>query len=168
VTSAGVIGINYGSVVTSSTPTSSEVLVATVQRQQPLNPMMVYSQSLNATTCAATTSVEATTTVTGLLVSTSVIVNKPTCTPGILIVNARVSAANTLAIQYMNLTTTSINVPSETYLIGNIQLQGPGIGLTTTAGLFVSQNYYPSLQQSVTLANALRTAFVNMGMIAGT
>jgi hypothetical protein len=160
VTSAGVIGITYGAVVTSTTPTTSEVLLATIQRQAPLNPMMIYSAQLATSSIAATTSAEVTSTVTGLLVSSSVLINKPTLTPGLMITNVRVSAANTLAVQYTNFTTTAISVPAETYTIGNVQLQGPGLGLTTTAGLFVAQSYYPSLQQSATLANALRAALL--------
>ncbi len=160
VTSAGVIGINYGSVGGTLTPTTSEVLLATIQRQNPLNPMMIYSSLLSTSSIAATTSAEVTTTVNGLLVSSSVLINKPSLTAGLMITNVRVSAANTLAVQYTNFTTTAITVPAETYTIGNVQLQGPGLGLTTTAGLFVMQSFYPSLQQSATLANALRTALL--------
>ena len=160
VTSAGVIGITYITPGGTITPTTSEVHVATIQRQAPLNPMMIYSAALATSSIAATTSAEVTTTVTGLLVSSSVLINKPSLTPGLMITNVRVSAANTLAVQYTNFTTTAISVPSETYTIGNVQLQGPGMGLTTTAGLFVAQSYYPSMQQSATLANALRAALV--------
>lgn len=167
VTSAGVVGIAYANLFASQTPTSSEVYLCTIQKQQPLNPVVIYTQALNATTCAATTSVEATTTVTGLLVSSSVLVNKPTLTPGIMITNARVSAANTLAIQYSNFTTTSIAVPAETYTIANVQLQGPGLGYTTTAGLFVSQAYYPAIDQSKLMANALRSALISLNAISG-
>jgi hypothetical protein len=163
---ANQINIQYINPFASATPTSSEVYLATVQRQAPLNPLMIYNQLLNATTCAATTTVEATTTVTGLVVSTSVIINKPSLTPGIMVVGARVSAVNVLAIQYANLTTTSINVPAEVYTIGNLQLQGPGLGNTTTAGLFVAQSYYPSLQQSATLAAALMTALNTIDTVA--
>ncbi len=164
----GVIGLQYINLFAGSTPTSSEVYLATIQRQAPLNPMMIYSQALATSAIAATTSAEVTTTVTGLVVSSSVLVNKPSCTPGLLVVNARVSAANTLAVQYMNLTTTSINVPSETYTIGNVQLQGPGLGATTTAGLFIAQSYFPAQQQSMQISSALRSALVSLGMIAGT
>lgn len=164
----GVIGIHYVNLFAGSTPTSSEVYLATIQRQVPLNPMMIYSQALATSAIAATTSAEVTTTVTGLVVSSSVVLNKPTCTPGLLITNARVSAANTIAVSYMNLTTTSINVPSETYTIGNVQLQGPGLGATTTAGLFIAQSYFPAMQQSMTISAALRSALVSLGVIAGT
>ncbi len=168
VTSAGVIGITYLQPGAAVTPTSSEVYMATVQRQIPLNPMMIYSQALATSAIAATTSAEVTTTVTGLLVSSSAMVNKPTCTPGLIVSNVRVSAADTLAVSYTNLTTTSINVPSETYTIGNVQLQGPGLGYTTTAGLFIGQSYFPAPQQSLIMASALRSAMVSLGMMAGT
>jgi hypothetical protein len=150
------------------TATSSEVYLATVIRQAPLNPVMIYNSLLAATTCAATTSIEATTTVTGLVVSSAVAVNKPTLTAGILVTGARVSAANTLAVTYTNLTGASINVPAETYAIANVQLQTASSGVTSTAGLFVSQTYYPALQQSMVLANALRSALVGMNLIQGT
>ena len=157
----------YGVTSTGATPVTSEVVLATIQRQQPLNPMMIYNATLATSSIAASTSAEVTTTVTGLLVSSSVLVNKPSCTPGLMVTNARVSAANTLALQYTNFTTTAINVPSETYTIGNVQLQGPGLGYTTTAGLFVAQSYYPTLQQSITLSNALRSALLAMNQISG-
>jgi hypothetical protein len=163
----GVIGIAYSNITAAETPASSQVYLATIQRQNPLNPLMMYSQALATSAIAATTSAEVTTTVTGLVVSSSVIINKPTCTPGLLVTNARVSAANTLAVSYMNMTTTSINVPSETYLIGNVQLQGPGLGVVTTAGLFVAQGYYPSAQQAIQLSSALRQSMVSLGLISG-
>src|SRR5665811_60323 len=160
------IYMTYAVTSTGATPATSEVLVMSIQRQAPLNPMMIYNQALNATTCAATTTIEATTTVLGLVLSRWVLVSKPSLTPGIMIVNARVSAVNTLAVTYANLTLNSIVVPSEVYTIGNIQLQGPGPGYTTTAGLFVAQSYYPSLQQSVALANALIVALASLDATA--
>jgi hypothetical protein len=111
--------------------------------------------------------VEATTTVAGLLVSSSVIVNKPTYTPGIAVVNARVSAANTLAVTYANFTTSSISVPAEVYTVANVQLQGPGTGITVTAGNFVGVTYTPSLQESIRNAQALRNSLVAMNLISG-
>lgn len=167
VTAAGVIGITYVTQSAASTPSSSEILTVAVNRQVPLNPVAIYTTTCAATTCAATTSVEATTTVTGLLVSTSVAVNKPTLTPGLAVVNARVSAANTLAIQYMNFTTTSISVPSETYTIANVQLQGPSTAASVSSAQSVSQSYYPGVQQTLQVAAATRTALVALGLLAG-
>ena len=150
------------------TPLSSEVYLADVIRQQVLNPCMLYSTTLATSTINATTSAEVTTTVTGLVVSSSVAVNKPTLTPGLMITSARVTAANTIGVSYVNLTTTAISLPSETYTIANIQLQGPGVGgQNVTTGQFVMQHYYPAQQQSLVLSNALRTALVNMNLISG-
>jgi hypothetical protein len=147
--------------------TTNAVYPVTILRQNALNPVQMYYALLNATTCAASTTIEATTTVTGLLVSSSVIVNKPTFTPGIAVVNARVSAANTLAVTYANFTTTSITIPSETYTVANVQLQGPGTGVTVTAGNFVGVTYNPGLQESIRNAQALRNSLVALNLISG-
>lgn len=57
---------------------------------------------------AANTSAEQTTTVPGLRVGDVVTVNKPTAQAGIGVVNARVSAADTLAITFMNSTASGV------------------------------------------------------------
>jgi hypothetical protein len=167
VTSAGVMGITYIAPNGAQSPTTNEVIAATILRQTPLNPVDMYYPTLNATTCAASTTVEATTTVTGLLVSSSVIVNKPTYTPGLMVLNARVSAANTLAVTYGNFTTSSISVPSEVYTVANVQLQGPGTGAAVTAGSFVGVSWNPTQQEAIRNAYALRNALVSLNLISG-
>lgn len=77
----------------------------------------VYSQSLDVASVAANTTVEQTFTVTGLATTDTVFVNKPTATAGLGIVNARVSAANTLAITFVNATAGAIDPAAETYAI---------------------------------------------------
>lgn len=57
---------------------------------------------------AADTSAEQTVTVTGLTTDDAVMVSKPTAQAGIGIVGARVSAANTLAITFMNATASGV------------------------------------------------------------
>jgi len=172
VTSAGVLQIPYLTVLGTQTPPASQTLSVTVQKAFPLNPNMLYSTTLAGTTCAATTTVEATTTVTGLLVSSSVGV-MPTTGPwqsGVIVANARVSAANTIAVTYINPTTSSVAIPTTSVLINNIQMQGPGAGVllgsTAGAGCAVVQSYYPALQQTAAMANALRNALVNLNLIA--
>lgn len=167
VTSAGVAAFTYLQPGAAVTPTSNEVYAVTVLRQTPLNPVQLYYPTLNATTCAASTTVEATTTVTGLLVSSSVIVNKPSYTPGIMILNARVSAANTLAVTYGNFTTSSITIPAEVYTVANVQLQGPGTGTMVTSGLFVGVSWNPAQQEAIRNANALRNSLVALNLISG-
>jgi hypothetical protein len=168
VTSANSITMTYANVAStgSFTDTTTGIYPVTLLRQNALNPVQMYYPLLNATTCAATTTIEATTTVTGLIVSSSVIVNKPTYTPGLVVLNARVSAANTLAVTYGNFTTNSISVPAEVYTVANVQLQGPGTGVTVTAGNFVGVTYNPGLQESIRNAQALRNSLVALNLIA--
>lgn len=73
--------------------------------------------SLNPASVAANTTAEQTFTVTGLVVGDQVIVSKPTLTAGLGIVNARVSAANTLAITFINCTASPIDAAAENYII---------------------------------------------------
>lgn len=64
------------------------------------------------------TTSEQTFTVTGLQTTDAVFVTKPTSQSGLGIVNARVSAADTLAIAFINAGTTSITpTASETYKV---------------------------------------------------
>ena len=77
----------------------------------------VYSQSLDVTSVAANTTAEQTFTVTGLTTADNVFVNKPSLSAGLGIVNARVSAADTLAITFVNATASAIDPAAETYAI---------------------------------------------------
>jgi hypothetical protein len=60
--------------------------------------MRVYTVTIDPAAVTAASTVEQTYTVTGLATTDTVYVNKPSHTLGCGIVNARVSAANTLAI----------------------------------------------------------------------
>jgi hypothetical protein len=62
------------------------------------------------------TTQEAFVTVPGVLPGDFVMVNKPSNSPGIGIVNARVSAANTVGVTYGNFTGSAVNPPAENYL----------------------------------------------------
>ena len=64
---------------------------------------------------ATITTAEQTTTVTGLRVGDFVISQKPTNTAGVGVVNARVSAADTLALTFVNPTAGAVNAASETW-----------------------------------------------------
>jgi hypothetical protein len=83
--------------------------------------MRVYSQAIDPASVAANTTAEQTFTVTGLTTADKVFVNKPTNTAGLGIVNARVSAADTLAITFGNFTAAPIDAASETYTITAIR-----------------------------------------------
>ncbi len=64
----------------------------------------IIRQTITAASVDANTTSEQTFTVPGLKVGDHVVVNPPGVTTGVLLVNARVSAANTIALQYMNTT----------------------------------------------------------------
>lgn len=77
----------------------------------------VYAVALDPVAVAANTIAEQTFTVTGLTTLDHVSINKPSLTAGIGIVNARVSAADTLAVTFINNTGAPVDPPSETYTI---------------------------------------------------
>ncbi len=77
----------------------------------------LYSESLTPVSVAADTSAEQTFTVSGLVTGQAVVVNGPAPTDGTGIVNARVSAADTLAITFANFTAAALTPASGTYLI---------------------------------------------------
>jgi hypothetical protein len=80
--------------------------------------MYIIKQVLTPTAVGANTSSEQTFTVPGVQVGDSVDINKASHQTGLAIGNVRVSAANTLAIQYVNTTAGSITPTSEQYIIG--------------------------------------------------
>lgn len=87
---------------------------------------------LSPVSVAANTSAEQTFTVRGLLTTDFVLVQKPTAQAGLGIVGVRVSAADTLAITFMNDTGAPI-VPtaSQTYLLRVTRLSNPAQPLPT-------------------------------------
>ena len=74
-----------------------------------------FSVTFNPSSVSANSTSEQTFTVSGANTNDVVVVNKPTHTAGLGIVNARVSAADTVAVTFMNTTGSAIDPPSETY-----------------------------------------------------
>ena len=77
--------------------------------------MFAVSVTFNPASVATITTAEQTTTVVGLKVGDFVFWQKPTNTAGVGVVNARVSAADTLAITFVNPTAGSVDAASETW-----------------------------------------------------
>lgn len=84
----------------------------------PIQGIYNIKQVLTPTSVAANTTAEQTFTVPGLQVGDSVDINKASHQVGLSIGNVRVSAANTLAIQYVNTTASPIVPTPEQYIIG--------------------------------------------------
>lgn len=71
------------------------------------------------------TAAEQTFTVNGLLVGDFVLAQKPTAQAGVSLTHARVSAANTLALTYVNPTVGNVTPTAETYLLMVIRQDVP-------------------------------------------
>lgn len=98
--------------ITSLTPTSITLGGGTA-----ITKIRVFSQSLTPASVAANISAEEGFTVAGLTTADKVIVNGPAPTAGTGIVNARVSAADTLTLCFANFTAGALTPTSGTYLI---------------------------------------------------
>lgn len=85
----------------------------------------VLSLSLDVASVSANTTAEQTFTVPGLTTSMGVFVCKPSASAGLGIVNARVSAANTLALTFVNATASPINPAAENYTVVWFQPETP-------------------------------------------
>lgn len=83
----------------------------------PITKIAVYTPTLTPASVAAATTAEQTFTVNGLAVGDKVIVNGPAPTAGTGIVNARVSAADTLAITFANVTAGALTPAAGTYTV---------------------------------------------------
>lgn len=162
VTAANTVGVTYISQSSGAVTSTLEAYGITVMRQVAKAPFVVTSAALTPVSVAATTTAEQTFTVPSLNVSTSVLVSKPSFTPGIHIVGCRVSAASTLAITYQNNNTTAVVPPAETYTIAAIPLQGPGAVATT--GTTTNSISVAVLPMSSAVKD-LRTALANLNLL---
>jgi hypothetical protein len=83
-----------------------------------------FTVTLTPASVANATSAEQTFTMTGLLTTDFVYVNKPTAQAGLGIAGARVSAVNTLAITFGNFTAATITpTASEVYVVNVVRVQ---------------------------------------------
>lgn len=157
----------FSGIGTGSTPTANVYFDQLVFRLNPAAPLVLYSQSLAPSSVAPNTTAEQTFTVTGLVANTVAWVNKPSFTPNIGIAGVRVSAVNTLAINYLNTSAVTITPPTEVYTIGNFQAQAPTPTTSNTTGGAVSQQAVQSLMSGINQLAKVRTDLVAMGLWAG-
>lgn len=81
----------------------------------------VYTVTIDPVSVAANSTSEQAFTVLGIKTTDIVVVNKPTHTPGIGIVNARASANDQVSITFINATASPVDAPSESYLITGVR-----------------------------------------------
>lgn len=156
---------------TTQTPATSVFYGVTVFRANPAPPFIVFKQLLTPVAVAANTCAEQAFAVTPVPAGATVFVNKPTHQPGLAIAGCRVSAANTIAINYENVTAAAITPTPEVYTIGVFTTPGPGT-ITAGAAGFIPGHWAgvavrPSLIQGIDLANELQETMVNQGLIRG-
>jgi hypothetical protein len=84
----------------------------------PVSALFIIRQVLTPASVGANTTAEQTFTVPGVLVGDSLDVNKASHQVGLSIGNIRVTAPNTLAIQFVNTSGAAIVPTSELYIIG--------------------------------------------------
>ena len=162
VSAANSLGLTFMNATAATvTPTASESYRINVFRPKPVAPMVRYTQALTPVSVAANTTAEQTFTVTGLVAGSPVWVNKPSYQAGLGIAGVRVSAANTLAINYANSSSSAIVPTSESYIIGNFQIPIPDTG-----GAWL-QSAATVTQQTRSLSNGMRSALVNLNLVAG-
>lgn len=77
--------------------------------------MYVLSTTINPASVAINTTAEQTFALPGVKLNDIIVVIKPTLSAGLGIVNSRVSANDTIAIQFANVTAGAIDAPAELY-----------------------------------------------------
>lgn len=88
----------------------------------------VITVTIDPASVATITTAEQTFTVPGLKVGDFVFVNKPSNTTGVGVCNARVSAANTLAVSFVNPTAGGVDAASESWLVFWVRSDGLSTG----------------------------------------
>jgi hypothetical protein len=161
VSSAGNIAVTYVNPTAGSVTPTAEMMQFEIIRHNQLPAATVQTASIAPISVAANTSAEQTFTVPNLIAGTFVGINKPTLTPGIVIAGVRVSATNTLAINFMNINAAAIVPPTEVYSI----VYSPNLALT--AGTWIKQFGSQLVVGMANLVTAIRTALVATGFIAG-
>jgi hypothetical protein len=154
---ASTLAITYANVTAATiTPTAGESYLIFAAGEVQIAPIMKgTTAALVPASVANGTTAEQTFTVSGLIAGTPVIVNKPTLQAGLGIAGARVSAANTLAINFVNTTTATITPAAETYYIGQFPTAAPAAGSSTA---FNGQFGGPTVDHA---------ALVALGLVAG-
>ena len=154
---ANTLGITYQNLTAATiTPTAAESYLVYASPEIQVAPVLkTVTATLTPTSVAANTTVEQTFTVNGINANMQIYVNKPTFTTGLGIGGYRVSAANTVAITYVNNTSAAIVPPSESYTIGVFPGAVPAAGSSTA---YTSMNGGPTADHA---------SFVSLGLIAG-
>lgn len=108
--------------------------------------LSVYTSTQTPATVAANTTAEQSITVTGILSTDMVFINKPTAQAGLVLTKGRVFAANTVKLTFANLTAATLTpTGSEAYVVGgiaaNLQLSQALTPVSVAANTTVEQTF---------------------------
>ena len=133
VASLGQVAIQFQNLTAATiTPTAAETYTFGLMAAMSEAPVMTrIVQTLTPNAVAANTTAEQTFTVPGLVAGTEVYVTKPSLTLNLAVAGVRVSAANTLAINFANNSGSSITPPVEAYSIAYFPTSAPAAGSGT-------------------------------------
>jgi len=160
VSAASVLGLSWLATATPQLPTQNEIYQITLSRKAPVAPLTLYSVTLTPAAVGPVTTAEQGFTVTGLVASQLVLVNKSSPEASIGLAGARVSAANVLGITFSNTSAVTVTPQPQTYLVGQFQLFPP-------SGSYLAQTVLPADNAQTNLVDELRTTLVGLNMIGG-
>ena len=157
---AGVIGATYPAQV---------FTLGVMKNTATLPPMQLCQVTLTPTAVANGVSEQIFTLPTGftLLANTTVIVNKPSFTPGITVLqNARANSTTTVGINFINHTSANITPPAESYLIANFPAYVPTLSVNVVESSCMCE-ISSGKNQLIDLTNELQQSLVQAGVIKG-
>ena len=150
------------------TPTATDIYMVTVYNQSPIAPFKIYSALFTPVSVAANLTAEQAFTVTGLPCTNSspatIQVSKPSHQTGLAIAGCRISASDTMYINYENVTSAAITPASETYLIGCFNGIPPISGVP---GGWIALPFSQTLQHIVESENDMGDTMILNAMEAG-
>ncbi len=165
--SAANLNLIYQSAGLTNLTPANQAYTATIFRPSAPAPIVVYAVTLTPSNVANNVVAEQIFTLPAnvtLQANSCVIVNKPSCTPGISIVGARANSTTTLGISFMNSTANTLALPVETYLVADFQTLLPPV----SAGLsYCMQSVGMSFNQIIDLQNEVLQAKVSQGLMKG-
>jgi hypothetical protein len=156
---ADYINITAGAI----TPTPTEVYTVVIGKTSPPQPAMMYEQYVSSfTAVSANTGGEQQVTVTGVPAGSAVNVMPPPGMPaGLVIGGARVSAVNTVQVNFVNATAGSLTPPAGVYKFESFPVVGPG------AGNWAAVPVAPTLLDVMNLSDEHQELFDVNGFMAG-
>lgn len=158
--------LQYSVVLTNSagniTALSTDTVMIPIMRPNMVAPGVLLPATVVGANIAPNSVTEIAATVTGITVTSAILVQKPSFTTGLTVVGSRLTAASLgqIAIAIANPTSTTLTLPSETYSVAAF---APVFG----TGHHVAQLVAPVGVQGIALTNEMRNVLAGTQLMAG-